>query len=90
MKATQKEMMDAQLPLHVRDYCAHVLIPLNACRRDNSYMKWACEDEKHEYEICLFKEYERRKELRQMVNKGQDIGAGNNYAKEYAAKILKK
>jgi hypothetical protein len=29
MKVTQQEMADALLPIHVRDYCAHILIPLN-------------------------------------------------------------
>ena len=31
MIATQEEMNDNQIPLHVRDYCAHILIPLNRC-----------------------------------------------------------
>ena len=78
MKVSQKEMMDAQVPLAMRDYCAHVLIPLNKCRRENIYMKWACEHEKHSYEICLFKEYERRKELRNELNKGNDINVQPN------------
>ena len=78
MKVTQKEMMDAQLPHHVRDFCAHVLIPLNKCRRDNGYMVWACKDQMHEYEICMFKEYERRRELKNAVKGGEDIGPGNN------------
>ncbi len=29
MKVTQQEMADALVPIHVRDYCAHILIPLN-------------------------------------------------------------
>jgi hypothetical protein len=29
MKATQQEMADNLVPLHVRDNCAHILIPLN-------------------------------------------------------------
>ncbi len=78
MKVTQKEMMDAQLPHHVRDYCAHDLIPLNKCRRANGYMVWACKDELHEYEICMFKEYERRKALKKDLKNGADIGPGND------------
>jgi len=78
MKVTQKQMMDAQLPHHVRDYCAHELIPLNKCRRENGYMIWACKDQMHEYEICMFKEYERRKELKKAQMAGEDIGAGND------------
>jgi NADH dehydrogenase (ubiquinone) 1 beta subcomplex subunit 7 len=78
MKVTQKEMMDAQLPLHVRDYCAHVLIPLNKCRRDNGYMVWACKDQMHEYEICMHSEYERRRALKNMKDKGDEVPAPNN------------
>lgn len=29
MIATQEQMVNAQVPLHGRDYCAHILIPLN-------------------------------------------------------------
>jgi hypothetical protein len=28
-KATMQDMMDQQVPIHVRDDCANVLIPLN-------------------------------------------------------------
>jgi len=83
MKVTQKQMMDAQLPHHVRDYCAHVLIPLNKCRRDNGYMVWSCKDEMHEYEICMHKEYERRRALQKAQKSGEDIGNGNNLFKDY-------
>lgn len=41
--ATQKEMSDARLPLAYRDSCAHLLIPLNRCRRDEYYLPWKCE-----------------------------------------------
>ena len=29
MRASHQQMSDSRVPLHVRDYCAHVLIPLN-------------------------------------------------------------
>jgi hypothetical protein len=29
MKVTREEMAEARVPLHVRDFCAHLLIPLN-------------------------------------------------------------
>ncbi|KAJ1437491.1 B18 subunit of NADH:ubiquinone oxidoreductase, partial [Ochromonadaceae sp. CCMP2298] len=61
-KATMQEMMDQQVPIHARDDCANVLIPLNKCRRGNMYSPFACEHEKHSYEICLYKEYEKRRE----------------------------
>ena len=33
MKVTQAQMAEARLDLAYRDYCAHLLIPLNRCRR---------------------------------------------------------
>ena len=33
MKVTQAQMAEARLDLAYRDYCAHMLIPLNRCRR---------------------------------------------------------
>ncbi|KAF5018971.1 hypothetical protein F66182_9034 [Fusarium sp. NRRL 66182] len=38
-QATREEMRDAKLPLAYRDSCAHLLIPLNKCRRDTCYEK---------------------------------------------------
>jgi hypothetical protein len=36
-------MSDAKLPLAYRDSCAHLLIPLNRCRREEYYLPWKCE-----------------------------------------------
>ena len=41
--ASHKQMSDARLPLAYRDSCAHLLIPLNKCRRDEYYLPWKCE-----------------------------------------------
>ncbi|KAI1008999.1 hypothetical protein LB504_001431 [Fusarium proliferatum] len=41
-QATREEMRDAKLPLAYRDSCAHLLIPLNKCRRDTWYAPWKC------------------------------------------------
>eukprot|EP01038_Epipyxis_sp_PR26KG_P008491 gene8491-11477_t len=62
--ATRQEMIDNCVPLHVRDGCAGILIPLNKCRRENYYLPWACEHERHSYEICMYKEYEKRRALK--------------------------
>jgi hypothetical protein len=51
----QEEMDAARIPWAWRDYCAHLLIPLNKCRRQNAYMPWACGHEKHVYEKCEYK-----------------------------------
>mmetsp|Transcript_930 Transcript_930/g.2846 ORF Transcript_930/g.2846 Transcript_930/m.2846 type:complete len:89 (+) Transcript_930:267-533(+) len=60
MIATQEELNDAKLDLGYRDFCAHLLIPLNKCRRDSFYMPYACVDERHKYEKCQYQEYKRR------------------------------
>lgn len=40
--ATREEMRDARLPLAYRDSCAHLLIPLNKCRKETWYAPWKC------------------------------------------------
>ena len=50
--ATRKEMADANLMVAYRDACAHLLIPLNKCRRKTFYMPWECGHLRHEYEKC--------------------------------------
>lgn len=41
--ASREAMRDARLPLQYRDSCANLLIPLNKCRHENSWMPWRCE-----------------------------------------------
>ncbi len=53
-------MNNAKLDLGYRDFCAHLLIPLNECRRASYYMPWACGEERHKYEKCQYLEYKRR------------------------------
>ena len=60
MKVTHEEMKAAKVPLVFRDYCAHILIPLNQCRVKTWYSPWKCTDLRHSYEKCQFDEYERR------------------------------
>jgi len=60
MKASQKDMADAKIELAYRDHCAHLLIPLNKCRRETMYLPWKCEHERHTYEKCQHEEYKRR------------------------------
>lgn len=43
-------------PRRFRDYCAHILIPLNKCRVANYYLPWTCSDLKHAYEKCQYEE----------------------------------
>jgi len=60
MQATQEQMQAARLPLEARDFCAHLLIPLNECRRAAFYLPWSCKHERHIYEACQYKEYKKR------------------------------
>ncbi|KAJ6782772.1 hypothetical protein PWT90_04129 [Aphanocladium album] len=42
-QATREEMSEARLPHAYRDSCAHLLIPLNKCRKATWYAPWKCE-----------------------------------------------
>ena len=44
------------MPLVFRDYCAHLLIPLNDCRVKTWYSPWKCQDLRHGYEKCQYDE----------------------------------
>lgn len=49
--------MVTEVPIEWRDYCAHRLIPLNKCRRENYFLPWRCEEERHSYEECQYHQY---------------------------------
>lgn len=51
-----EEMKAAKLPISYRDYCAHLLIPLNKCRQETFYLPYKCMDERHGYEKCQYVE----------------------------------
>ncbi|EAW84436.1 NADH:ubiquinone oxidoreductase subunit B7 [Homo sapiens] len=57
MVATQQEMMDAQLRLQLRDYCAHHLIRLLKCKRDSFPNFLACKQERHDWDYCEHRDY---------------------------------
>ncbi|XP_032025848.1 NADH dehydrogenase [ubiquinone] 1 beta subcomplex subunit 7 [Hylobates moloch] len=57
MVATQQEMMDAQLRLQLRDYCAHYLIRLLKCKRDSFPNILACKQERHDWDYCEHRDY---------------------------------
>ncbi|PVV04416.1 hypothetical protein BB560_001090 [Smittium megazygosporum] len=63
MIATQQEMAEARIPLAYRDYCAHLLIPLNRCRIKNLWMPWACNEERHAHEKCEYEDFLRRSRI---------------------------
>ena len=57
MKISEKELEDNRIALAYRDYCAHLLVPLNKCRQSTFYLPWKCVDERHTYEKCQYDEY---------------------------------
>jgi hypothetical protein len=67
MKVTHEQMKAARVPLNFRDYCAHILIPLNDCRVKTWYSPWKCTDLRHAYEKCQYEEYERRVTIAQIM-----------------------
>ncbi|GHP04347.1 hypothetical protein PPROV_000310100 [Pycnococcus provasolii] len=60
MQATQEQLQQHKIPLQYRDYCAHLLIPLNECRVKNFWWPGTCKHERHEFEVCQYREYLRR------------------------------
>jgi NADH dehydrogenase (ubiquinone) 1 beta subcomplex subunit 7 len=57
MPVSHEELQAERVPLPMRDYCAHILIPLNRCRVETFYLPWKCHHERHEYERCQYVEY---------------------------------
>ena len=53
-------MHAARVDMVYRDFCAHLLMPLNECRRKSFYLPWKCGTERHAYELCQYQEYKRR------------------------------
>jgi len=69
MKISREELKRHEIPVALRDYCAHLVVPLLECRKRSYWLPWYCEHEAHEYEVCQYKEYlrcvERKKEMDQ-------------------------
>lgn len=69
MAVTEEEMASAGIPTYRRDYCAHLFIDFQKCKRDNFPFN-NCHHEVHEYETCMYselvdayKDYERERRL---------------------------
>jgi NADH dehydrogenase (ubiquinone) 1 beta subcomplex subunit 7 len=43
-----------QIPIALRDSCAHLLVPLNECRRETFFNPDRCNHQRHIYEECQF------------------------------------
>lgn len=57
-------MAKAKIPLAFRDTCAHLLIPLNKCRRETFWNPDKCGHYRHTYEECLYNSYLQRIEAK--------------------------
>lgn len=64
MKVTEEQMKAARLDVSYRDYCAHLLIPLNKCRKETFYLPFKCGHERHEYEKCQYVEHLRQQKTK--------------------------
>jgi NADH dehydrogenase (ubiquinone) 1 beta subcomplex subunit 7 len=76
--ATRKEMADASLAVAYRDACAHLLIPLNKCRRKTFYMPWECGHLRHEYERCQYVEWLKRSKDETVRANAAEGGGGHH------------
>jgi len=57
-------MRKARIPLAFRDNCGHLLVKLNACRRETLYNPHKCGHERHTYEECGYYSYLQRVEAK--------------------------
>lgn len=57
VKATREELIAARIPINYRDNCVDGLVELNKCRFEAFYLPWKCTHERHNYEVCQYKEY---------------------------------
>merc|ERR1719167_1900355 len=61
MRVTERELVEHGVPQYWRDYCAHILVPLNSCRRATFWSPWRCKELKHAYALCQWNDYVRRR-----------------------------
>ena len=47
-------LKEKRIPLNNRDTCAHLLVPLEDCRRASYFAPWKCTNERHIYEECQY------------------------------------
>jgi len=70
-KWTDEEMEAIRAPPNKRDYCAHLMIPMAKCRKENFPFIYKCKPEVHDYHHCQDEmqhlrvmEWERERRLR--------------------------
>ena len=50
-------MQAAKIPYKHRDYCSHLYLDFEACRKRNFPAGWRCHHEKHALDMCKYDEY---------------------------------
>ena len=49
-----QSLKDHKIPVAYRDNCAHLLVPLNVCRRQTFFSPNQCQHQRHIYEECEY------------------------------------
>ena len=57
------------VPLPFRDNCAHLVVPLNHCRRETFFNPDACTHQRHIYEECEYIAWQKRVEAKKALRK---------------------
>ncbi|KAJ3375081.1 hypothetical protein GGF31_005803 [Allomyces arbusculus] len=74
MQATKEQMDAAKVPYLFRDFCAHLYIEMEQCRKTHPFMAGPkCHGQKHAYEECQYREYIRRMRIAEYKRK-QEAG----------------
>ena len=64
-----------KIPLGLRDNCAHLLIPLDECRRETLFNPDRCGHQRHTYEECQFIAWSRRVEAKKQMKEAAAAAA---------------
>ena len=63
-----EKLAKAKIPIAYRDTCAHLLVPLNKCRRETFWNPNKCNHYRHTYEECQYNAYLQRCEAKVQEN----------------------
>jgi NADH dehydrogenase (ubiquinone) 1 beta subcomplex subunit 7 len=58
------------VPVGLRDNCAHLLVPLNVCRRETLFNPFQCTHQRHIYEECQYIAWQARVEAKNVLKQG--------------------
>ena len=62
-------LKDSHVPLAFRDNCGHLLVDLNACRRETAFSPAQCQHQRHIYEECQYIAWLSRIEAKKQAQK---------------------